>query len=289
MCLIVARPAGCIEIPEEYIVNAWTNNSDGFGLVAKHGTDVAVVKKHDADASYCIDVIREMEKEDADILAHFRLATHGAVDNENTHPYQLVGDNYLVHNGIFNIDIKDKRYSDTWHLATMMVRDGVAMKPANILRYLSKREKIVNSGKVAVLGADLPLTIYNKDAGMEEDGVWYSNNYGMCQRVSSYSYGNWRDYAGTWDDDYEYSSRWGNSRTSLTKTNSKTYYPPVYAQLGDAARDCLNDLEAGGGNLQEMSKLPAYELSLLLEEYCEEIADLITAIQWITPDTKEDN
>jgi hypothetical protein len=238
MCLIIARKMNTEAIPENYIRNASRNNPDGFGIVAKHGESVITLK--DVEMKSTLDAIRDLEKANAEFVAHFRYRTHGEIDEENTHPFKLAGENYLAHNGQINIATPQKGKSDTWHFAESIIRSKVAMRPANLLRFFEKRAKLLAGSKLAILGADVPLTIYGESLGTWINGIWYSNVYSLAEPVTRYA-----DYSG-----YSWSS--GGRKAS------------------GFSREAL--LES---DLETLSTLSHFRLSYLLENYPDEMAELI--------------
>lgn len=172
MCLIIANNT-TQSIPTEYIELAAENNADGFGVIGKT-TDGDVYIAKSLKMAEALPTIRQFEKECAEVVAHFRWATHGDVNETNTHPFQLHGENYLVHNGIVNVPITNKAFSDTWHLVESMKSTIDKVSFETVQAFFASQTLLGNS-KFAMLGEQLPLTIVNRKAGTEKDGIWYSN------------------------------------------------------------------------------------------------------------------
>ena len=128
MCIIACKPEG-VEMPSVHTIsNMWHNNPDGAGIMYNYEGRVHIRKGlMDLD-----DFIKELghirEKVDlksAAVVMHFRIATHGGVKPENTHPFP-VSDSIpalrktklttrlgVAHNGIISITPREKDISDT--------------------------------------------------------------------------------------------------------------------------------------------------------------------------------
>src|SRR5258708_5130713 len=105
MCLIVYQPKGC-EFSEEYMRKAARENRDGFGIAFKDSSEESGIKviKTTGDADEILELYKEYK--DRDLAMHFRLATHGAHNLENCHPYQVLNKEehgrtlWVFHNGV---------------------------------------------------------------------------------------------------------------------------------------------------------------------------------------------
>lgn len=202
MCLIIARNSGTRgAIPTEYIEASIGNNPDGFGIVGRDSRgNVEIFKSLDMDKAE--GVIRQFEREDGgnlDLMIHFRYATHGAVDDRNCHPFQIHGENYLMHNGVLKVPTPVPDHSDTWHfvedLKDLIAPDRLSRKA--VRRFMETRSKLITGSKFAVLGRNVPLTIINEKDGFREDGIWYSNYYSLTPpsrtTAANSSYAQWEN------------------------------------------------------------------------------------------------
>lgn len=113
MCLIIWRQAKQY-ITDEFLKDVWSRNDDGWGIM---WTDKFKVNVHRGmDYESFIKEYRALEKDKRrQMVIHFRMATHGAKTIKNCHPFKVMDDVYLMHNGIISIDIPtmDKELSDT--------------------------------------------------------------------------------------------------------------------------------------------------------------------------------
>jgi hypothetical protein len=128
-------------------------------------------------------------------LIHFRVATHGMIDEYNCHPFKINKGQAFIHNGIIpNMpnEGKEDHRSDT-----RIYKDRVLCKlprgwesnPA--IQYMI--EATIGSSKLAVLNIDNSFVIFKEESGHWADGVWYSNNsYSYKPITTSYSNEYWK-------------------------------------------------------------------------------------------------
>lgn len=177
MCLIITQPAGHT-LSRSHLLDIHARNGDGFGIMrAIDGTLHTWRTVGDVD-----DVLELYHAHAAGhaCVLHWRMATHGAVNLENAHPFRLTRDIAVVHNGVLTIGTPTKGKSDTWHFAkhvlAPMARDnGEALFSPDTLELLGGM--IGSSNKLVFQHADGRVAIVNKHVGIEHKGRWYSNTY----------------------------------------------------------------------------------------------------------------
>ena len=202
MCLIIAKPNSTgISLPAEYIENAAINNPHGFGLIGKL-PDGSIYTAKTMDMQESLGIVRDFEREHADIVCHFRYATHGKKNEDNCHPFRLgKTENYLVHNGVLPIEIENEAMSDTWHFAERLnrklKRKGYTRR--QVRRFMYARWGMISTSKFVIMGEDIPMTIVNEKLGVMRKGVWYSNEYSLKSRYISYSKTNSSDWLSQFD------------------------------------------------------------------------------------------
>ncbi len=258
MCLIIAREKNSAPVPSAYISAATENNPDGFGIVGKDELGQMHLSK-DLLMSSCEKTIREYESANMDFIAHFRFKTHGAIDVENTHPFKMLGQNYLAHNGVVGIATPNADKSDTWHLVEAIKQARVKMSAKNLESFFRSNEKIIGSSKFAMLGSNINLTVFGHELGIVEDKIWYSNEYSL---IAPKRY----EYRDAWDSIRD--SEGEKSYAALKKAHQKGY-------CSDEMRWAAAGLEFNCGSLTELSLLTHYELCELIELYPDEISRLI--------------
>lgn len=174
MCIAVVVPKG-LTLSDKVLSNCWENNSDGAGFMYAEDGVLHVQKGFMTFKSFL--EAYEPHKSKGGVL-HFRIKTHGALNEINTHPF-IVDDNLaFVHNGVIS-DFGCKDFSDTWHFNENVIKlireqfsNFLSVKP--IKELIGKR---IGWSKLAFLDNLGNTTIINEDKGeMSSDGVWFSNN-----------------------------------------------------------------------------------------------------------------
>lgn len=125
MCLIIKKPAGR-RITADFLENAWRHNHHGWGffhlghrdhcgatqqrLVWARGLDVDALIAHNAELPL-----------DTEVYLHLRRATHGDVNQEMAHPFEVHAGLLLMHNGSIDcLAPQDTEVSDTAELARLL-------------------------------------------------------------------------------------------------------------------------------------------------------------------------
>ena len=135
MCLIIHKPADK-ELDLDILRSGFYNNPDGFGIMHVDPTQegVALFKKTTPSTFDEIQTVYEAVK-DRELGIHFRLRTHGALNDEQAHPYQVLNraqhgsDVFLMHNGILTVPTVDDSKSDTWHFVEHQFRPMLEANP----------------------------------------------------------------------------------------------------------------------------------------------------------------
>jgi gamma-glutamylaminecyclotransferase len=158
MCIIIVKEKGKI-VPNETIKKSATINPDGLGVVWLDDYSITYHKSKE----------HKVLQTDRPYIAHFRYATIGKVNIENTHPFKCGSnsDEYLMMNGTIS-GLGNKDTCDSKVLAEM-----IGWMPRkewkNQLAMFSSRFVCAN-----------PKTkryeIFNQELWTQHDGVWYSKD-----------------------------------------------------------------------------------------------------------------
>lgn len=189
MCIIAAIPQGQ-QITKGTLKRCWENNPHGGGFMYSDGNKVIVHKEmvsfkrywkafHEAKTTYT----------NSSFVCHFRISTHGKINETNCHPFLVNKNLGFAHNGIIYNAPRSDNFSDTYMFNETILK----MIPNNFLNNTAMiamiKEYIGNGSKLAFLNTKHEITIINESAGVWDDGVWYSN--------SGYKATKYFDYGGT--------------------------------------------------------------------------------------------
>lgn len=175
MCLIVYKPETA-KFDKAILANGWRMNDDGAGFMAWDGRRKLIVKRGFFSFKELIEALEPYAH--LRCAVHFRWATHGLKDAANCHPFKITKRLAMMHNGIItNIEMTDKRFSDTWHFARVCA--NTLQSVPNFWRQADKKlkiETVIGNGNKLVFMDNLGnVEIYNEDEGSWLDGCWYSN------------------------------------------------------------------------------------------------------------------
>lgn len=198
MCIAILKPKGA-KITDEALTNAFNHNKDGAGL-AYTVNDTIYIQKGIFNLKTFINAVRTAEeKAEKDMLIHCRIGTSGLLDKNNCHPHIISEQCVLIHNGMLDIDVpKESNVSDT------VIFIEKYLKPLDKDFYnnpalLGLIEQAIGSyNKFVLLPNSGEGIIINEQAGIWDNGVWYSNETYKTQKIinlnsfNNYTY-NWYD------------------------------------------------------------------------------------------------
>ena len=196
MCIIIVGLG--VECPDRDVLeDSCLANPDGVGwsilTVDDNGARRLITRKYIDDVRGVSEFLAAMAIEGDSVLYsvfHARIGTHGAVMEENCHPFP-VGDNsgtFLFHNGIMpECHTKDDPRTDSaifaaeWLPAIGGVNALARPQVEAIVKDFARGSKLV------IVGTALPVPIIiNEEDGEWQEGLWFSNQ--------SHKYGAWRTW-----------------------------------------------------------------------------------------------
>lgn len=178
MCIAILKPEG-LSVTKETLRNCFQNNSDGAGFAIARRGKLIVRKGYFTFDKFWRAYRAETAKDNPVALIHFRIATHGTVNEDNCHPFKVSNDLAFIHNGIINISTKsDETKSDTQHfnmgvLQPVYERMGKDMFMLPAMKYLLGTS--VDGSKLVFLNRRGEHSIINESDGVWVEGVWFSN------------------------------------------------------------------------------------------------------------------
>lgn len=178
MCILIKQPAD-YAFTEAHLQDFYAKNPDGFGAMIKTNEGVEVIKT--------VGSLKEITELYYDRVAcfeaviHFRWKTHGDIDLENCHPYEVCEGLWMAHNGVLGSgNAEDPTKSDTWHYIKNYLRPLLQEHPDLLKRPEFRAmlgSHIGSSNKFGFMNQQGESFIINPNSGLVHDGVWFSNTY----------------------------------------------------------------------------------------------------------------
>ena len=177
MCVVIAKPRGSA-LDTQTLHRCWIANNQGAG-VSWSEKGKLFIEKGFMDWDTFKDFWDARDWTEIACIVHFRIATHGGVNEENTHPFWVFpGQLAFAHNGMMDFTKEFSHISDT----QVFNRYILKQLPRNFLSNsgirLMMEDYIGQSNKLVFLNRDGELSIINEDYGSwEENGCWFSNSH----------------------------------------------------------------------------------------------------------------
>ena len=178
MCVIIYVPKGAC-IGRKKLKQCWEANPHGAGMMYPVDGNLIIKKGLMTFESVMEEYIQIRGK--VDVVLHFRIATHGTISPENTHPFEVLPGLGVAHNGIIEGIPREENESDTAAFAKLLkgLPDGWLETPG----IMALVDIIANHGnKLAFMRADGFLHFIG--AGVKEHGCWFSNDHWKPRRAT---------------------------------------------------------------------------------------------------------
>ena len=173
MCIAIYKPEGKL-ISQETLQQCYNANSDGAGYMFHKGDKLYVKKGFFSFADFWKSYKRDKNKE---AVIHFRIKTHGLINEANCHPYKINDNFAFVHNGMIT-GYTDPTKSDTWLFNEDVLQPFVA-KWGNLGLFEDPVKKLIESrigySKLIFMDNTGNTKIFNEEKGVWDEGIWYSN------------------------------------------------------------------------------------------------------------------
>jgi len=205
MCVIIIKQKG-MRLPVSVAKSSARINPHGLGII---WLDTFEVTYHESKDYRQLDTKRPF-------IAHFRYATIGAINRENTHPFECGANSkeWLMMNGTIQ-GLGNAQISDTKALAISL---------GEIPRHTWKAELEKHPCRFVTINTrKRTYQIYNKHLWTERDGIWYSkSNVLQDNLVAVY---------GTLKKGYSNYNRYLTSAKHVGAGHTKDLYPLVVSNL----------------------------------------------------------
>ena len=181
MCIAIIKPSGVKAPSKKILKECWNNNPNGAGFCYNNGKQVVIHKGFMSFKEF-YNAYRKLDYTDKDLIIHFRIATHGGVNKECTHPFKISTDinelkkldttckSAFIHNGIISGygSYKDNGTSDTMEYVTKIIAN-IPQMSATLLDNLAKEK----NSRFAILYKNKFLF---GGTWLEDNGIYYSNS-----------------------------------------------------------------------------------------------------------------
>jgi hypothetical protein len=198
-------------LTDAHFEDFYDRNPDGFGAIVNNSHGVNVIKHVGT-----LEEVQQLYRDHVmgyDAVIHMRWRTHGDVNLDNCHPYEVVPGIWMSHNGILSTgNAADPTRSDTWHYIQNYLRPLLLENPELIhvpafQAYIGSHIGYTN--KFGFMGEDGRSVIINRSSGIQHDGVWFSNTYAW----TPYKFGYKPAYQHGASPNYAYNSNYTKSTT----------------------------------------------------------------------------
>ena len=199
MCLILRTPpTDSLTLTE--VADVFRRNSDGYGAMWRSPAGrihtVAALPRTAVEAHTMAEhaYAKARAHGATTVWHHWRMATHGSITLDNTHPFSLGPYAQLMHNGIVP-GMGDRTVSDTAELASRLAEVLRGMSATDTDTYLQRDDvrawlnATIGASRVVVLGPTVDLVVDADRSGVDVGDRWYSNTYAWsAPRASSWAW-----------------------------------------------------------------------------------------------------
>lgn len=175
MCIIAAIPNDKI-ISKETLQRCWDNNPHGGGFTYTDGKKVHVVKEMFSFKLYWKKFTEKREEfPQSSFVCHFRISTHGKINEANCHPFKVSDKISFCHNGVIRNSPISEDFSDTVMFNVTILKNLPEDFLTNQATRALIREYIGGGSKLSFLTYNNELHFINEEAGTWDEGIWFSN------------------------------------------------------------------------------------------------------------------
>lgn len=173
MCIAIYKPSNKT-ISKDILKRCYDSNPDGAGFMYAQDKELKIQKGFfEFDKFYDAYKAHQAKK----CVIHFRIKTHGKIDETNCHPFLINPTLGFVHNGIIS-GFGNNTHSDTIQFNESVLQKLVS-KWGNLALFQDPMVDLIEGrigySKLVMLDRHGNHKIFNEDKGQWDGGVWYSN------------------------------------------------------------------------------------------------------------------
>lgn len=187
MCVVVYKPVGVNFPSMDILKNCFNRNRDGAGFMYADGDAVHIHKGFMSWDEFEHAIKPHLKNKELPFVMHFRIATHGGINQAMTHPFPLAKSTKklrtldidtpvgIAHNGIIPMCDGTKKLSDT----AQFIKEYMTLLINNPQYYKERKlcdiiEELICS-KMCILSNDMHAEILGSGWHIVDD-VYYSND-----------------------------------------------------------------------------------------------------------------
>lgn len=189
MCIAIMNPSKTT-LSKEVLQNCWENNTDGAGMLYIESGQLKTfkeMKNFDNFYEKYLSIKKNKKSKKNKVVLHFRISTHGKINEENCHPFLVNESLGFVHNGIIYDVVTTENHSDTFIFNETYLQSF----PPDFLdswQMCDMIEKFIGNSKLVFLDDQNNDTILNEEMGVWDMDCWFSN--------TTYKTSKWMDVGG---------------------------------------------------------------------------------------------
>lgn len=172
MCILIAKPKGAIMPTESVLKTCWENNPDGAGIAWSMNGKV-FIEKGFMTWDELKEYISKNSLDSVSALIHFRIATHGTVRAENTHPFVVNSEIAAAHNGVLSIK-NEGDWTDSETFFKRICNPVLENYSLDSKVFKKLIEATIGSSKLAFINNKGRITMFGNF--IKDNGVYYSNS-----------------------------------------------------------------------------------------------------------------
>ena len=231
MCIAIANGRKTT-LKKQWIKNSWDNNGDGAGIMWLNKDNklefFKELKSFDTYYQKYIEVRQNFPK--SNLLLHFRISTHGKINETNCHPFVVSDEVGFIHNGMIHQVERNVDYSDTYMFNELILKK----LPKGFQHCEATKELLesyIDSSKLVFLDTNNTFSIVNEQAGHWVNDCWFSNT--SYQKVND-----WYDFGGkkVKKSTNLYGSAYGNEWSG--GWSRSTWQSSINQSSGETCQEC---------------------------------------------------
>ena len=241
MCVIIQLPANKV-LPKKTLEDAYDTNPHGWGMMYpdKSKKSGIIYYKKVADFNKFWQAWQDVPT-DVERAIHFRIKTHGDINDANCHPFFPADYIGLMHNGTIDVDLTDSFMSDTHNFAKYKVTpliktlDEIGVDFMTDKGFKELMENWSGFSKLLFMSPDGKTLRTNDFQWVVHDGCYFSNSHSLYKTSNKRSFTGYRSNR-HYDYEYDYDN-WNKKEYEALEKESNVLSLPAKKDVLDIKSD----------------------------------------------------